>query len=277
MPITPSALAPNFCLNSGKAVPTPVKKTFGAEAGDLGLIGQADRVRRIAERDEDVRVAGLCVLDDRLQVLRAERIGLVIDELEAGLLESLARGGRLLDAELVADGGHRDLVADLAVLAQRVERGDETVDDLRRQAEPEGQVRPALHQLGRAVGVRRHGEMRVAVFVEDRRGGEVHPRAPRRQDEVDLVLRGETLDRLDQFLGVRAVVVLDHLDLHLLAADVEPAGVVHVLHPHLVVRQRGDGGARRSGARLRQRPADLDGVLRLRRRDEQRGECGRSQ
>ena len=29
MPITPSALAPNFCLNSGNAVPTPMKKTFG--------------------------------------------------------------------------------------------------------------------------------------------------------------------------------------------------------------------------------------------------------
>ena len=196
----------------------------------------------------------------------AERIGLVVHQLEAGLLQPLARRARLLDAELVADRRHRDLGADLAVLAQGRERIDQAVDQLGRQAEPEGQVRPALHHLGRAVRIRRHGEMRIAVFVEQRRGGEIHAGAPRRQDEVDLVLRGEALDRLDHLFGIGAVIIFDDLDLHLLAADVEPAGIVHGLHPHLVVRQRGDGGAGTERTGLRDRPADLDGVLRRARR-----------
>jgi hypothetical protein len=78
--------------------------------------------------------------------------------------------------------------------------------------------------------------MRVAVFVEDRRGREVEGRAPGRQDEVDLVLGGEALDRLDHFFDIGAIIIFDDLDLHLLAADIETTGIVHVLHPHLVVR-----------------------------------------
>ena len=113
--------------------------------------------------------------------------------------------------------------------------------------------------------------MRIAVFVEQRSSREIHAGAPRRQDEVDLVLRGKPLDRLDHLFGVGAVIIFDDLDLHLLAADVETAGIVHGLHPHLVVRQRGDGGAGTERTGLRDRPADLDRVLRGSRRREQRG------
>ena len=53
------------------------------------------------------------------------------------------------------------------------------------------------------------------------------------------------------------------LDRHALAAEHDAAGVVHVLHPELIVRERGDGGAARVRAGLGDRPADLDLVLRL--------------
>ena len=63
-------------------------------------------------------------------------------------------------------------------------------------------------------------------------------------------------------LGVGAVVVFDHLDLHALAADRDAAGIVHVLHPELIVRQRGDAGAAGEGAGLGNGVADPDLVLR---------------
>ena len=103
----------------------------------------------------------------------------------------------MFDAELVGDRDHGDLVADLAFLLHLAEGLDDAVDQLRRQAEPERHVRPALGQSRRLVGVGGDGEMRIAELVEDRRGGEVHAGRPRRQDEIDLVLRRQTLDRLD--------------------------------------------------------------------------------
>ena len=80
----------------------------------------------------------------------------------------------------------------------------------------------------------------------------------------------EPLDRLDHVFRIAAVVVFDDFDLHLLAADIDAAGVVHVLHPDLIVRQRRHGGAGRERSGLGDRPADLQRFLRLRRRTQRR-------
>ena len=220
MPMTPSALAPNLPLYIGNAVPTPTKNTLGLKPSTLDVSVMRERVGRIAEGKERVGIGRLRVLEHRLHVLRAERIGLVIDEIEAGLLQPFARRGRLLDAELIADRDHRDLVADLAVLLQAW-RSVSTIPSTISDGRPSQKVRfgQRLVSSGALVGVGGDGELRIAELVEDRRGREIHAGAPGRQDEVDLVLRRETLDRLDHLFRIAAVVVFDDLDLQLLAAD----------------------------------------------------------
>src|SRR5262245_52140395 len=76
-----------------------------------------------------------------------------------------------------------------------------------------------LDHLRRHVGGGGDGEMRIAVFGDDGSDREVGAGPPGRQDEIDLVLRREALDRLHCLLGARLVVIFDNLELHLLAAD----------------------------------------------------------
>ena len=71
-----------------------------------------------------VRVGCFGSLNHRRVVLRAERIGLVVDDLEAGLLEQRPSGVGELDAEVVADINDGDLVADLAAVLQLFEHAD---------------------------------------------------------------------------------------------------------------------------------------------------------
>src|SRR5262245_48810050 len=189
------------------------EKDLGIETEHFGGVGDCEGVRRVAEGKKHVGVRRLRVLEHRLHVLRAKRIGLVVDQIEAGLFQPCARRRRQLDTELIANRNHRDLFVDLAVLLELGKGFDDTVDDLRRQTEPEGQVGPALRQLRRLVSVGCNGKLRIAELIEDRRGGEIHAGAPGRQDEINLVLRCQPLDCLDHFFRIAAVVIFDHFNL----------------------------------------------------------------
>src|SRR5262249_24357458 len=151
---------------------------LGVETEHLGGVGDRESVRRVAESKKHVRSRRLRVLEHWLHVLCAERIGLVVKQIEAGLFQSCARRRRQFDTELIANRNHRNLFVDLAALLELGKGFDDTVDDLRRQAEPEGQVGPALRQLRRLVSVGRNSKLWIAELIEDRRGSEIHAGAP---------------------------------------------------------------------------------------------------
>ncbi len=90
----------------------------------------ADRIRRIAEGDEGVGAGALGFAEQRREILRADRIALVIGELEFCLLKAFARGLRQIDAETVGDADHGDVVVDLAVLAHLRQQVDQRIDIL---------------------------------------------------------------------------------------------------------------------------------------------------
>ena len=185
-------------------------------------------------------------------------IGLVVDDIEAGLLEDRPAGVGKLDAERVGDIDDRDLVADLALLLQLLQHVGGGGCEGRGRALDEEQRRIALGQCVDLIGHGRLGDLRIAVLGEDRCGRKVIAGAVNRHDEVDLVGR-EPLDRLDGFAGLAAVVVLDQLDLLLPALELEPALGVDLVLPELEVRKMGDRGATRHHAGARPDHSDFDG------------------
>src|SRR4029079_1337266 len=82
-----------------------------------------------------------------------------------------------------------------------------------------------------------------------------------RHDEVDLVLRGQALHRLDGFAGLAAIVVFDQFDLLLAALQLETALRIDLVLPELEIREVGDRGAARHHAGSRSDHADLDGAV----------------
>ena len=272
----PSTLAPKRCAIHREADADAQEHHLGRIGGDLGLLGERHGVGRIAEGHEGVGAGARRLADQRREILRADGIALVVGELEARIGEALAGGLREVDAEAVGDRDHGDVGADLALVAQLLQQSDQRVDILRAGAEQPEAVGPALDEIGRAIGDGAEGELRIAVLVEHRPDREIEAGAPRREQQVDLVLGHQPLDGTHGLLGVGAVVVFDDFDRHALAADHQPALGVHVLDPHLVVRDLGDGGAAGIGAGLGNGVADLDLVLRHgRRRGERRRGQGR--
>ena len=83
------------------------------------------------------------------------------------------------------------------------------------------------------------------------------------QQQIDLVLQDQALRKLDQLVGLTAVVIRDHLDrdflVELLQRDA--AGIVHALVPKLVLRD-GVFRARSQRPGYRDRVADPDLVRR---------------
>ena len=169
----------------------------GADAGveradlhvlDLGLLGERERVTRVGERHEGIRLGRDRRRDDRRDVLGAQRIGALIDDLEAGFLEGGLACAHQFQAEGIGNVHQCHAIADLAGLAHALERADHAHRQLARGAQqPEG-VRPTLDEFRHAVGRRRSGDVRVVVLGDHRRGGDVDARRVRRDDEVDLVL-----------------------------------------------------------------------------------------
>src|SRR5919205_464803 len=90
--MTPSASLPSRSRKLGNALPTWAYMTFGLYAGQLP--------------------------HERRQVAAAERIGPVVDDVEAGLLQALTGDRGRFDPELVGNVQHRDAAADAAVAAQ---------------------------------------------------------------------------------------------------------------------------------------------------------------
>ena len=234
---------PNFCAIEREGGADAGVEHFRIEAGDARLLGQRQRIRRIAEGDEDIRIERLHLVDDRREILRADRIALVVGELEFRVGERRPRRRRQIDAEAVGDADHRDRVADLLFIAQFVQQFDQRLRGIGAGAEHPETVGPALCEFRRAVGHGRRGEVRIAFAVERRANRQIEAGAPWRQDEIDLVLVDQPLQRAHGLFGVGAVVVLHDLDRDALVAELDATGGIHFLHPQFVVGDRGDGGA----------------------------------
>ena len=182
----------------------------------------------------------LDLVQDRRHVLRAERIALVVDELEAVLARHLARArptGRCRTRRRLLTIAMRSPIT--PCLAQRLELRHQA---FARTTRSSPRKKKALGQRftssGAQVGDEVNARCGIAVLVERRRHGEVEAGAPRRQHEVDLVLRDQPLDGTHGLLRARAVVVFDDLDRHALPAlEQDAAGGVDLLHPQLVVRR----------------------------------------
>ena len=228
---------------------------------DLGLLGEPERVRRIGPGDERIGVLRLRRLDDRREVLRRVRIGFVVDDVEAGLLEDRAAGIGELDAEGVGDVDDGDAVADLALVLELLHDVRRRLGERAGRALDEEQPGIARNQRVDLVGDGGLGHLRIAVLGEDRRDREIPAGAVDRHDEIDLVLGRQAFHRLDRLGRLAAVVVLDHLDLALAGLELEAAAIVDLLCPELEVRPMGDRGARGHEAGSRSDHADPDGVL----------------
>ena len=120
------------------------------------------------------------------------------------------------------------------------------------------------HGLGRC----RAGDDRGLVARRDGGDDLGVPRPERGQQEIDLVVGDELFGELGGALAVRLVIVLDQLDLRLGAADIDAAGGIDLLKPHLPDQFLLLGFVR-DGPGQRQRRADLD-VRGLRGRRRQR-------
>lgn len=80
-----------------------------------GLLGQTESIRRIRPGDKGIGIAGFGTLDNRREILGAERVGFIIDNFKTGLFkEGPGRAGQL-DAKCIGHVDHGDLVADLSV------------------------------------------------------------------------------------------------------------------------------------------------------------------
>ena len=181
---------------------------LGLEAELVGRLDHAGRVRRVGADIDHVRIGRLDGADDRREIGRGRRIGLVVDDLEAHLLRVLARAGSRILRELGVGRGQRDGLQALAL------------------GELEEAARPVL--LGN--GACRH-DLEVAVVLElvvdseaeQRREHHLlaHDDGHRRHDHVGAVAGDDQVDLIDlEQLGVerrnlrrvRLVVVVDELD-----------------------------------------------------------------
>lgn len=235
------------------------------ELRHLGLLRQGEGFRRIGEGDEGVGTLRCRFRQDRREVRRADRIGDVVDHFQPGLVEGRTRGADEVDAEAVGDRDHRHLLVDRAGIRRLDQKGGQCLGIVMAAAEHPEAPLPALDEIGSLVGDCGDGELRVAEAIEQRCHCKIEAGAPRRQDEIDLVLVGEALDGAYHFFRRGTVVVFDHLDRQALAArQFQAAGVVDLLDPEFVVRNGGDARAAGIGAGLRDRVADLHGCRFLR-------------
>ena len=91
---------------------------------------------------------------------------------------------------------------------------------------------PARRKIGRLVGNAGHGQLWITETVVKRRNSQIEARAPGRQDEIDLVLAGQTLGEPHGILGRGPVVILHHFHRQALAIRKgEAACVVDLFHP----------------------------------------------
>ena len=198
------------------------------------------------------------------EILRADRIALVVGQLELRVGKRRPRRRRQIDTEAVGDADHRYRVADLLFIAQFVQQFDQRLGGVGAGAEHPETVGPAFCEFRRAVGHGGRGEVRIAFAIERRADRQIEAGAPWRQDEIDLVLVDQPLQRAHGLFGVGAVVILHDLDRDALVAELDATGGIHFLHPQFVVGDRGDGGAAGVRAGARNGVADLDRGLGLR-------------
>ncbi|MNE77812.1 hypothetical protein D3C80_1741650 [compost metagenome] len=91
---------------------------------------------------------------------------------------------------------------------------------------------PARGKFGRLVGHACDRKLRITEALIKRCDGQIEAGAPWRQNEIDLVLAGQTLGEPHRILGRGTVVIFDHFHRQALAIrQSEAAGIVDLLHP----------------------------------------------
>ncbi len=236
---------------------------LGLDADLVGGAHHADRVGRIGQAQHDIGVGGVDRPHDWRVVGRGRRVGLVVDDLETGVLGVLAGAFGGVARELGVAGDDRQSLR-LRVLR----RGDleEALREAYRRVEATGRLHREIARV-----------LKLAVHIEpeQRKEGHVvldHDRHRRRQ-QVGAIIAGNQIDLVDieqlrkdagHRRRVALIVVIDQLhrpaqeaalgvglllpDLHpqqgRLAAGRQPAG-----QPHAEADLDRLGGARRQQAR----------------------------
>ena len=225
----------------------------------LCLRGQGESIRRIGPGDEGVGLGRFDPLHDGRKVLGAERVGFVVNDFKAGFLEDRPRRHGQLDAEGVRHIDHGHPISDFPLVAHfnqnvrhRGRKGGGAAQGEKDAGIPRGQFRGLVGNGG-------DGDLRIAVFGENRRRGQIQASAVGREDEIHLVPGGQPFHRLDGLAGIGAIVVFDNLDLASASvAHFQAAARVHLGGPQLKIRPMGDGGAGGQRAGLRPDRAELD-------------------
>ena len=204
-------------------------------------------------------IGGLGGLDHRRVVLRAERVGFVVHDLETGFLEQRPAGIGELDAEIVADIDDGDFVADLTAVLELLEHTDRALGVSRGRILEHEEAGILFHQRRSLIGDAGLGELRIVVLGESRRGGEIEAGGVNAADPIGLVHCRQPFHGLDGLGRLGAVIVLDDLDLALAVLELETAALVDLESPQLVRREMRDCRAGREWTGFRTDHADLDG------------------
>src|SRR5580693_360232 len=99
-----------------------------AETELLRLPGHHEGVRRVAEREESIRIGRHDLAEQRLQIRNVGGIALVEDEIQTGFRGELGEGVGHFDAKLNADIGRSDAPLDLSIFFELDEPVDHRLD-----------------------------------------------------------------------------------------------------------------------------------------------------
>ena len=191
--MTFSAGCAKLAVEAGERAANAIVVGLYVEIFDLGLVGQAERVRRVGVCDERVGIGGLRRLNHGRIILRAERVGFVVDDIKARSRQKLLGDVRALDPEVIRHVDHGDLVTQLSTLPQLLEHVDRCRRVLRGRAVGEEQLRIFLDQLGAEIGDAGDCELRIAELGEGRDCRNVKSGAVQADDPIGLVDRGKAL------------------------------------------------------------------------------------
>ena len=270
----PLSLDLSLSLNSGGLQSDHgAAEHFRLEAELVGGLDDADRAQRIGADHDEIRVGGLNRADDRREVGRVRRVGLVVDDIEAVFLGVVAGAVGGVARELGVLGRNRHGLR-LRILRRR--DLEEALGERLFRRRTGRQHREIFRVVKLAVGIEREqADEGLALLHDDRNGRRDHVGGVGTDDEVDFV----DVEQLGVDAGhvrrVGLVVVIDELNL---AAEQAAFGVDLFL-PDLGAEQRLLAvGRQRAGQRHAK--ADFDwaaGALRESARAQGRRNGGRNQ
>ena len=200
---------------------------FGLEPQLVGAANDADAVAGIGRDQDHIGVGRLQGADDRREIGRVQRVGLVIDDLQTGFLGVLPRAVAAVARRLAVAGRDRDRLQPELVLV-RLDEIEKAPGDRAPRIGSDRQHREVVRIVELLVDIERE-QADECLFVPDhdrhRRRRDI--RAIARYDEIDLVDIEQLCVDAGHLRRIGLIVIIDELD----RAAEQPALGVDVVLP----------------------------------------------